>query len=437
MALPFDTDTNKYDFVLERHALSAIYSLPPPCDATQMNCTAWWESNAKYFRKFHDSYGTSVVVEGTIGGRVEQSSEWDAHLAATADGEKKLTADANIDLAAATGLPGTTGTHDPNVKNNALVCVGGNSTACTKAGISPGVNGAYAKSIDTSHKLLQYKLVPISELLDGYEISLKQAVEQSTQHYIQEQQQKWNSYYSKYQQCVAPFECPHCPLSSNCHPPCSGSSVSLGWHDCNAWQYFTRNPLYTTWAEAKCGTKVHTDPCSCKFYYQTQCANGHITYIDMGNQGLPGSGGIPLALLDLTGLTHLSLAINFLQGSIPSAIGQLQQLTYLNLDANSLQGSIPSAIGQLQQLTVLFLGTNSFTGTVPQELTTLKHLNAIGLDTNPHLTGKLPAFDFSQFTQCCTMFGDPFTCPFPAGANTCVGGPGCYSGKPQPPPTCK
>jgi hypothetical protein len=39
---------------------------------------------------------------------------------------------------------------------------------------------------------------------------------------------------------------------------CNGSSASLLHGDCNAWQWFTRNPLYTEWAEAKCGrTKVH------------------------------------------------------------------------------------------------------------------------------------------------------------------------------------
>ena len=142
---------------------------------------------------------------------------------------------------------------------------------------------------------------------------------------------------------------------------------------------------------------MHTDPCSCKFWDQTQCANGRITAIDMGTQGLPASGGIPLTLLDLTGLTLLSLKANSLQSSIPSAIGQLQQLTWLDLAQCAL------------------------TGTVPQEMTTLKHLNHIALDSSPHLTGKLPAFNFSQFA-CCAMGGDSFTCPLPAGANKCVGG---------------
>jgi Leucine-rich repeat (LRR) protein len=189
-----------------------------------------------------------------------------------------------------------------------------------------------------------------------------------------------------------------------------------------------------------------------------QCANGRITKLDMANQGLPGSGGIPLALMDLTGLKSLNLGGNKLKGTIPSTIGQLTELNdwlefcgnqltgsipntigqltgliLLGFDVNQLDGSIPSSIGQLVGLAHLGLGSNQFTGTVPQELLQLKKLNFIGLDTNPHLTGKLPAFDFGQFTVCCAMGGDPFTCPLPAGANiTCV----CPSHKELPPPTC-
>ena len=126
---------------------------------------------------------------------------------------------------------------------------------------------------------------------------------------------------------------------------------------------------------------------------------------------MPGSGGVPLALLDLTGLQFLSLCCSNLQGTIPDALGQqLHQLTYLNL------------------------GTNAFTGSVPSTLTSLKQLTDIGLDINPHLTGVLPAFNFSQFTGGCVMFGDNFTCPLPAGAATCDH---WIDGSKRPPPTCK
>ena len=197
----------------------AILLLPPQCGDTvgSATCDTWWQLNGQLFRNYFQDYGTSVVLEAQLGGRVEQYSSWNAKLADTADGEKKLKADAKVDFTAATGLPAGTGTHDPAVTAKALVCIGGSNTTCTKAGISPGVNGAYAKSIDSSHKLLQYKLLPISELLDYTDVTIKLAMEQATQYYIQEQQQEWKDYYSKYQKCVAPFKCPHCP-AGKCAP---------------------------------------------------------------------------------------------------------------------------------------------------------------------------------------------------------------------------
>ena len=151
-------------------------------------------------------------------------------------------------------------------------------------------------------------------------------------------------------------------------------------------------------------------PCSCTFGGQVPCADGRIAHINMGNQGLPASGGIPLALLDLTGLQHLGLGHNNLQGTIPDALGK-----------------------QLHQLTYLDLGQNALTGTVPASLTSLEHLTYIAINRNPHLTGVLPAFNFSQFTGACVMSGDNFTCPLPAGAATCDH----WHGSKHAPPTCK
>jgi Leucine-rich repeat (LRR) protein len=213
-----------------------------------------------------------------------------------------------------------------------------------------------------------------------------------------------------------------------CFPACNGSSSSLTASDCSAWQRFSRDPLYEKWAEGKCGTQVHTDPCSCTFTAPVGCTDWRITSIDMDSQHTPmevlPSGVVPLALLDLTDLTVLILGRNQLDGTIPSAIGQLTGLTSLSLGGNQLDGTIPSAIGQLAELTDLSLGTNQLTGSVPTEMMQLKKLTNIRLDTNPDLTGPLPAFNFAQFTECCAMEGDSFKCPLPAGAEKCAGGPG-------------
>ena len=144
------------------------------------------------------------------------------------------------------------------------------------------------------------------------------------------------------------------------------------------------------------------------------CTDGRITYVDMDNSGLPG-GVIPLALLDLTGLQVLSIG------------------------GDGFTGTTPSAIGQLQQLRQLVLWVNYLHGTIPHELTTLHKLVAIVLQAgnSNHFTGVLPAFNFSQFTGC-VLNNQNFTCPLPAGADTCVGTvTGDNHSHKFPPPSCK
>ena len=60
------------------------------------------------------------------------------------------------------------------------------------------------------------------------------------------------------------------------------------------------------------------------FTQQTQCsASGRITRLDMDSQILPETRGIPLALLDLTGLTYLDVANNALPVTLPAELVRL------------------------------------------------------------------------------------------------------------------
>jgi hypothetical protein len=143
------------------------------------------------------------------------------------------------------------------------------------------------------------------------------------------------------------------PNSSACEKACSapasvctGSSADLASADCNAWRSFSLDPLYREWIEGICDKNVHTDPCSCNIH-----THGHvkcdvastykrITEFDMGARKMPPSGGIPTALLDLTGLTLIRLGENELLGTIPTAIGQLTALVELVLDDNNFSGTV-------------------------------------------------------------------------------------------------
>jgi hypothetical protein len=264
--------------------------------------------------------------------------------------------------------------------------------------------------------------------------------------------------FSQFTQCCAMFHDPFaCPLpagaekciggsSSGCAAipptckgqPCVGSSSALNAEDCSAWQTFTRNPMYTKWAEAKCGAEVHTDPCSCEFQDSrpNQCSDGRIVHLGLSGQGLPPQGGFPGAFLGLSALDYLDLENNLLEGSISSYINKLGRLTCLEVSNNRFTGSIPATLAELTDLTWLGLGVNRFTGTVPQALTKLHDLRFLRLVGNINLTGVLPALNFSQFDQCCDLSGEVFTCPLPPDVNKCVGGHESWCERLEP-PTCR
>lgn len=89
-------------------------------------------------------------------------------------------------------------------------------------------------------------------------------------------------------------------------------------------------------------------------------------------------------------VTHLELPNNGLGGSIPAALGGLTRLESLNLRGNDLSGSIPAELADLRHLQEVDLGQNRLSGSIPAELADLRHLWAIYLDGN-ELSGSIPA----------------------------------------------
>ncbi len=128
-----------------------------------------------------------------------------------------------------------------------------------------------------------------------------------------------------------------------------------------------------------------SDPCT---WYGVTCANGHVTMLQLVNNGLGGT--LPVELGTLTGLQHLYFSMNQMTGSLPDSLGGLMNLERLDLYHNLLTGSIPSTLGSLQHLTYLQLGNNQLTGSIPISLATLPNLQELHLGFN-QLTGSIPA----------------------------------------------
>ncbi|WP_353573137.1 LamG-like jellyroll fold domain-containing protein [Candidatus Albibeggiatoa sp. nov. BB20] len=123
------------------------------------------------------------------------------------------------------------------------------------------------------------------------------------------------------------------------------------------------------------------DPC---IWQGMSCQSGHVTEMDLHNNGL--SGVLP-SLAALTQLQQLELQQNGLLGEISESIGNLTELNLLNLGYNQLSGKIPTSIGSLTKLTQLDLQQNQLVGNVPANLAnTVANLT---LSSN-RLSGTLP-----------------------------------------------
>ncbi|XBJ03906.1 hypothetical protein VPH35_022949 [Triticum aestivum] len=108
-------------------------------------------------------------------------------------------------------------------------------------------------------------------------------------------------------------------------------------------------------------------------------------------------GPIPEELWNLTSLTNLNLAQNYLTGPIPSFIGKLAQMQYLSMGINALSGPLPKELGNLTNLVSLGIGSNKFNGSLPLELGNLVKLEQMYIDS-AGLSGPLPA-SLSRLTK--------------------------------------
>jgi Leucine-rich repeat (LRR) protein len=197
------------------------------------------------------------------------------------------------------------------------------------------------------------------------------------------------------------FTCPlpagavsHCGATCQ-HDPCVGGSRVLTLAQCGAWQDFFDATNGKGWKQY---TGSRLDPCSCTDH--VMCANGDITQVKLGSNGLTGTISSSLELL--TSLTILGLIGNGLTGTIPSSLGSLTSLTDLKLYGNELTGTIPSSLASLTSLTNILLDQNKLTGTVPP-LPFVRYTGGCHLD----------------YSTCTEPNCNHFRCPLPAGSEHC------------------
>ncbi|CAL5014884.1 unnamed protein product [Urochloa decumbens] len=126
----------------------------------------------------------------------------------------------------------------------------------------------------------------------------------------------------------------------------------------------------------------------------------HVTKLKI--YALDAVGPIPEELRNLTRLTNLNLAQNYITGPLPSFIGELTALQYLSLGINALSGSVPKELGNLRNLKALSLSSNNLNGSLPTELGNLVKLEQLYIDS-AGLSGPLPS-SFSKLTRMRTLW---------------------------------
>ena len=120
----------------------------------------------------------------------------------------------------------------------------------------------------------------------------------------------------------------------------------------------------------------------------TTVADGRVTELNLGRNGL--SGSLPSSLGILTELQVLHLFDNELKGTIPPSLINLPKLRELWLDGNDLTGSLPSSIDDTSELRELFLDFNKLSGSIPPSISDLTKLEILSLTGN-ELSGSIPA----------------------------------------------
>ncbi|GMN56522.1 hypothetical protein TIFTF001_025633 [Ficus carica] len=102
------------------------------------------------------------------------------------------------------------------------------------------------------------------------------------------------------------------------------------------------------------------------------------------------AGPIPDELWNLTFLSNLNLAQNYLTGSLSPSIGNLTSMQYLSFGINALSGEVPKELGLLTKLISLSFSSNNFSGPLPSELGSLSKLQGLYIDSSG-VSGEIPS----------------------------------------------
>ncbi|XWS72505.1 hypothetical protein CRYUN_Cryun02cG0045600 [Craigia yunnanensis] len=127
----------------------------------------------------------------------------------------------------------------------------------------------------------------------------------------------------------------------------------------------------------------------------TICDLTNLTFLELASNYIPGE--FP-TLYNCSKLQILDLSQNYFVGPIPDVIDRLSTLFYLDISGNNFSGNIPPSIGRLSELQTLYIHQNQFNGTFPKEIGDLSNLENLGMAYNEFVPMNIPQ-EFGQLRK--------------------------------------
>lgn len=179
---------------------------------------------------------------------------------------------------------------------------------------------------------------------------------------------------------------------------CLGSSLGLDVNDCDNWVELYDALDGPNWGFPCEGADPRTDPCGCNNDWRKSivCA----------------------AQRDYMRITEIYLLGPNIKGVLPDSLGNFDAVISLSFVQTSITGSLPASIGYMPLLTMIWFDHNpTLGGQIPASFTNLKNVTAFELHSC-NFFGRLPLMDYANIPDC-TLNNQVFSCPLPAGAETC------------------
>lgn len=180
---------------------------------------------------------------------------------------------------------------------------------------------------------------------------------------------------------------------------CLGNSIGLDANDCDNWVELYDALDGAHWGfPCDDGADPRTDPCGCNNDWRKSI--------------------VCSAQRDYMRITEIYLLGPNIKGVLPESLGNFDAVISISFVQTSITGTLPVSVGYMPLLTMIWFDHNpTLGGQIPASFANLQNVTAFELHSS-NFYGRLPLMDYASIADC-TLNSQIFSCPLPAGAETC------------------